>query len=102
LYMESIVKERRYSYNSEYDFVFDDGSDDTEERDDEEQRSDCNEQNGSDAQQVRVGSVHRHINDCSNFRINKHPDGNADQRQPAQLTKIHTTPAFIRTMHIIH
>ena len=81
--MKSAVEERWRSYNSEYDFVFDDGSDRTQQRDDEEQTADHYQQDSSDAQQVaRVRCVRRHISYYRNSIVNQHPDANTDNCQP--------------------
>ena len=81
------------THNSEDDFVFHDGSDDSHQWDDKEGGADGNEHDGSDAQQPRVGCVRPHLIDCNDVWVHQHPGANADQRQPAQLTKINTPAA---------
>jgi len=91
LYTAGIYKVKRpRSHNSEDDFVLDDGADDSHQRDDEQQAADNNEHDGSDAQQLRVGRVRPDLGDTDDVWVHQHPDANAEQRQPAQLTQTHT------------
>jgi len=62
--------------------VLDDGAYDAEQRDDEEQGADGDEQDGSNAQQVRVGGIVPHARQHVEVLVDQHPGTDRRHCQP--------------------